>query len=198
MIYLTSADYRSTRWSGGTTTQLFIFPPSASYAKRDFLYRISSATVELEQSEFTDLPDYDRWITTLNGNISLAHDSGQTVHLTPYDVYSFDGGCKTLSIGRCTDFNLMLRKGKARGAIRAIRLPHGGTLKTTFESPLSEAFPVNTMLIFCGSGEGKLVDGEETVLLKQGECSLIENAHTVSLYLAAAAPSDFIVAEIQH
>ena len=46
--HLTAADYRSSRWSGGTTTELAIAPAGADYGARDFLWRVSSATVELE------------------------------------------------------------------------------------------------------------------------------------------------------
>ena len=36
---LTKSDYVTTRWSGGTTTQLAIAPEGAVYADRDFLWR---------------------------------------------------------------------------------------------------------------------------------------------------------------
>jgi len=45
---LTKEDYVTTTWSGGTTTQLAIAPEGAVYADRDFLWRLSSAGVELE------------------------------------------------------------------------------------------------------------------------------------------------------
>ena len=44
-------------WSGGTTTQVGIAPAGAVYASRDFMWRVSSATVDLEVSDFTALPD---------------------------------------------------------------------------------------------------------------------------------------------
>ena len=34
---LTPDRYKTTRWSGGSTTQLLICPPEAQYADRDFL-----------------------------------------------------------------------------------------------------------------------------------------------------------------
>ena len=59
---LTPDDYRTTRWSGGTTTELAISPRDAVYADRNFLWRVSSALVEDETSDFTPLPDYNRLI----------------------------------------------------------------------------------------------------------------------------------------
>ena len=57
MIHLTEKDYAVSRWSGGTTTQIALFPPESSYAGRDFLWRVSSAVVEDGESAFTPLPD---------------------------------------------------------------------------------------------------------------------------------------------
>ena len=58
--HLTPADYRTSCWSGGTTTEIFIWPEDADYAARRFAVRISSATVELEESDFTALPGVTR------------------------------------------------------------------------------------------------------------------------------------------
>ena len=49
------------------TTELSIAPENGNYQSRDFLWRLSSATVELEESTFTSLPDFDRIILTLEG-----------------------------------------------------------------------------------------------------------------------------------
>ena len=67
---LTKTEYVTTSWSGGTTTQLAISPEGAVYADRDFLWRLSSATVELERSDFTPLPDYNRFLAVLDGKIA--------------------------------------------------------------------------------------------------------------------------------
>ena len=64
---LTQDQYLTTLWSGGTTTQMAIAPEGAVYADRDFLWRFSSAKVELEHSDFTPLPDYVRLIAVLHG-----------------------------------------------------------------------------------------------------------------------------------
>ena len=52
LTHLPPADYVTTQWSGGATTQLAIAPKGAVYADRDFLWRLSSATVELDESDF--------------------------------------------------------------------------------------------------------------------------------------------------
>ena len=37
---------RVSHWSGGQTAEIALWPPQSSYADRNFLWRLSSATVE--------------------------------------------------------------------------------------------------------------------------------------------------------
>ena len=37
--------YKTTQWSGGTTTELLIYPSTSKYSERNFKWRISSAKV---------------------------------------------------------------------------------------------------------------------------------------------------------
>lgn len=107
----TKEDYIVSNWSGGSTTQLYLYPPASSYARRDFLIRVSSATVELERSTFTCLPGVDRIILPLHGQLHLFYqDHGERL-LQPYQQDHFDGGWNTESVGRATDFNVMTRLG---------------------------------------------------------------------------------------
>ena len=46
-------NYSVSEWSGGKTKELAIYPPKCRYADRDFIFRLSSATVELDESDFT-------------------------------------------------------------------------------------------------------------------------------------------------
>jgi len=105
-------------WAGGTTEQLFIWPPEAEYPRRDFALRVSTATVALAESDFTALPGFTRWIMPLSGAMSLTHAGHGGAALGPMDVHRFEGGWKTHSAGQCIDFNLMLAAGWG-GAISA-------------------------------------------------------------------------------
>ena len=124
---LTDTSYVVSAWSGGTTTQLAIYPENAVYGERDFLWRVSSALVELEESDFTPLPDYDRLIATLEGEIVLSHNGGAPLRLRPLEVHAFSGADATHSVGRCRDFNLMLRRGRASGTMEPLRLTEAPT-----------------------------------------------------------------------
>lgn len=103
----------TTRWSGGTTTEFYIFPQGSAYAQRDFQIRISSATVDDPESDFTLLPDYNRIICPLEGGFTLTfpEDGNRQVTLGPLEDASFDGAWHTHSVGKAVDFNVMTRKG---------------------------------------------------------------------------------------
>jgi environmental stress-induced protein Ves len=108
--HLTPKDYKVSQWSGGTTTEIFIWPEGASYATREFTLRISSATVDLEESDFTALPGVMRYIVPLQGGFTLTHPGKTPVVMAPLDTpYRFSGEIDTHCVGRATDFNLMLK-----------------------------------------------------------------------------------------
>ena len=165
--HLTSKDYVVSNWSGGKTIQIAIAPEGAVYADRDFLWRVSSATADLDESDYTPLPDYQRWLSVFDRPIRLQHDGGEVITLNPYGIHCFDGGAATHSWGRCTDFNLMLRRGQCRGCVTA-HFPHG---TETLALHAGE-----TALLFCGEGSVTLRAGTETLTLAAHESALIEDA----------------------
>ena len=121
ITFIEKADMKTTRWSGGTTTELLILPRGADYASRDFLVRISTALVELESSDFTPLPDYERLIGSVEGVMRLTHrfPAGRAAAVIEpvSSVHRFDGGVPTHCEGKARDLNLMLRKGRAEGTL---------------------------------------------------------------------------------
>lgn len=100
-------DYQTNEWSGGETTQLYIYPETANLADRDFTVRISIATVNLEESEFSDFSGYQRFLQVLEGNIDLEHEGIASKHLPQFDYDYFSGDIPTTSKGRCRDFNVI-------------------------------------------------------------------------------------------
>lgn len=161
--HLKPADYITTKWSGGLTTQLGIAPEGAVYADRDFLWRLSSATVEDAESNFTALPDYERLISTLEGEIELNHNGGEKLTLRPYEVHRFDGGDETHSWGRCRDFNLMLRKGRCTGELRGEVLAAGESRTVCGGKGL--------LLIYCGAGTVNVCADGDCVTLSADEAA---------------------------
>lgn len=177
--HLKPGDYLTTRWSGGTTTQLAIAPAGAVYADRDFLWRLSSATVETEESDFTALPDYDRLISTLTGDIRLNHNGGAILTLHPYEVHRFDGADATHSWGCCRDFNLMLRKGRCSGDLRGEVLVAGE--KKTLETRQ------DMLMIYCGEGSAEIRTAEGCIVLSANEAARLDGPGSVELHSPAGA-----------
>ncbi|MDF1551007.1 MAG: HutD family protein, partial [Bacteroidales bacterium] len=95
-------DFKTSTWSGGTTTQLFIYPSSADYLKRNFDFRISTAKVTVAKSDFTSLPEISRKIMILEGEITIQHQNRYSKQLKKFDIDEFEGDWKTSAIGTCT------------------------------------------------------------------------------------------------
>lgn len=119
LIIKRSNEIVANEWSGGTTSQIYIYPEDKEYSERDFDYRISSAVVKDLKSTFTKLEGFDRHIMVLDGAMYLHHENDHEAYLNEFDKDLFSGSCNTTSEGVCTDFNLMVRKGR-QGDIFAI------------------------------------------------------------------------------
>ncbi len=124
MRIIRKAKHKTTTWIGGTTTQLYIFPDGSDYQKRDFLFRISTATVEAEESTFTSLPGFRRKLMILEGSLLIKHKDHYEKRLNKFDQDEFEGGWETSAVGKVTDFNLMMAEG-VRGDLEAIVLTKG-------------------------------------------------------------------------
>ena len=105
---LRANDFQVSDWSGGKTKQLYLSPPTGHYGKREFDYRLSTATVDLAESQFSDLSGFHRILVSLNHTLHLHNASRQeeTV-LAPFTPYVFEGSDSITSRGTCTDFNLI-------------------------------------------------------------------------------------------
>lgn len=100
--------FRTTAWSGGTTTELFLWPEDGSYKDRRFSVRISTALVELEESDFTPLPGVKRFLTPLSRGFLLSVN-GKDTDLPVGEVLEFSGDDRVKCFGSGRDLNLMLK-----------------------------------------------------------------------------------------
>lgn len=167
-------DFVVSEWSGGKTTQIVIEPPGALYADRDFHFRLSSATVELEESDFTSLPDYDRIIAPIEGELSLYYNGSETsVILRELECAAFDGAWETRSRGRVVDYNLMTRKGVCRGNAFALIVGAGQTAEIRCESGEQGR---SVLLCWCVQGSAELSAGGETTALSSRDAARLEVA----------------------
>lgn len=160
-----SEDYTPSRWTGGTTTQLAIFPEDSDYLKRNFIWRLSTATCDLEETTFSKLPDYDRVLMVLKGDVVLAHQDVRVARLGELEQDRFDGGYHTKSFGKITDYNLMTAKGN-KGYLDVIELT-ADSKELEFEKDEElERFDVT---FYCRDGYATITAGSETFMLMPGQ-----------------------------
>lgn len=168
MIHLTEADYTTMPWQGGTTKQLAIYPPKSSYDDRNFLWRVSVATIEQELSNFTSLPDYHRFTSAIEGELHIEHNQdGRTIVIAPYQVYSFFGGQETLSSEKGKHFNLMVHTGDCIGDLQYLSVKT--KQKFNLERPIRQNRQV---VVYCSWGAVTV----ENIELHQGETLLISQS----------------------
>ncbi len=101
--------FKTTQWTGGATTELYIYPEGADFKSREFEFRLSIATINIEESDFTPLPDVDRTLLLLEGELELIHEGHHSTILKPLEQDRFSGSWKTKCIGKGKDFNLMTK-----------------------------------------------------------------------------------------
>ncbi len=136
----------TSNWSGGTTTQLAIFPENSSYQGKTFSFRLSSAKVDIEESTFTKLEGVSRDIMILEGELKLIHEGKYSKILKQFETDQFQGDWNTKSVGKVTDFNLMTT-GSNSGFISHLNIPKNRTHQ------LSYAPNYNIIAIYTYKGE---------------------------------------------
>lgn len=179
------ASLSTNTWSGGTTTELFIYPPESSYPNRDFFLRISTATIEIAESNFTALPGLHRQLMVLNGALNLDFGIHGQAALQPFQIAAFEGDWPTSSKGFATDFNVMT-KGDYTANIQAYTLKEGEELTIQEEHPY---------FYYCFQGEVSITQTGEYFSLYKGDAAIIE-AVSASTHLKAATASILIAVVI--
>lgn len=184
-------DRTPAQWTGGTTTQLAIYPEKSEFKKYNFLFRISTATVEVPESTFTFMPGVKRHLMILDGAVDLDHKGRYKKHLDKFGYDVFDGEWPTTSKGMVTDFNLLLRE-KAEGKLQAIGLRERA--EETIHFRQRTKFSGYYLL----TGRIRLVGGTQSAELTQGDFVLCEHENEeVILHMQALAYSEVIVATVE-
>jgi environmental stress-induced protein Ves len=186
---LSKSDYITSNWSGGSTTQLFISPATASYAERNFDFRISSAKVEVAESTFTQLPNINRKLMVLEGEITVTHENHHIKTLKQFDTDTFSGDWKTTAIGTCTDFNLMTKEG-----INS-ELTHLQLLANQYNK-IAVDDSYNTLCIYVYSGSLYAEINSKLFNLKKESLLVLTNVSNCSFHLQAHKRSNVIISKI--
>lgn len=165
----------TSKWSGGTTTELLIFPPAAEYAKRNFKWRLSSAKVKDEESVFTHLPGISRIIMILKGKLLLQHEAHYSIELKPFEQDCFSGDWTTKSFGRVTDFNLMMAEG-CSGNVEAIRIEKSKAIDLVLENAKVNGESTDTAeILYCVEGQVEIsIEADKSFKLFEEDLAYIK------------------------
>jgi len=181
--------FNTINWSGGISTQLYIYPETADYGLRNFDFRLSTAKVEVEKSDFTSLPGVSRKIMILDGQIEISHQDHYKKELNEFDLDEFEGDWQTSSVGICTDFNLMTR-GKTKGDLSSLALFKNQIIDFTITDKHIK------ILIYLYSGKIAFTIEGNNFILDQGELLILENPIMNNLKLIASKGSRLVISKI--
>lgn len=169
MKTLTETDFIISRWSGGTTTQLYISPEGSTLKDRNFDWRISSAIVETEESDFTLFEGYERILIPLKGKLEMEHQTPNGTiqqNVGEFELARFNGSWPTKGKGKLTDFNVIFKPNYH--------------IKVQVTHLLEEEIFVveeNTHILFLQAGScnlnGKLLHAPALTLIEEGDEVLI-------------------------
>jgi environmental stress-induced protein Ves len=157
---------KSVPWKNGvgSTKEIAIFPPLASLAQLDFLWRFSTAEV-IEPGPFSSFPDFDRLLTLVQGEELML--SFHRIHkaLKPGMVLHFQGEEKVsskLPKGPITDLGLIFDRDQVMAKMSLVELA---------ERPRSFALTAPTVLLFCIAGnlQAMVYPGEHAFEMSPGD-----------------------------
>ena len=148
-----------TIWDGRETFEYYIYPENALYVNRDFLFRISAATINKVPSTFTKFNNYQRFLVVLDNDLNI-NINGKDESYTPKDVFKFDSNSDIISYTKGNDFNLMVSKNLEQADVFL----------------LNDALQLNKPFIFLFAINDTSVEvNNEIINLKKTDLLLIEN-----------------------
>ncbi|MEN2399991.1 HutD family protein [Flavobacterium sp. MC2016-06] len=100
-------DSKASIWSGGLTYEYMIYPKTANYTDRDFVFRISSATIEEVPSEFTRFKGYYRYLVMLDNGLDIEINKVKKMY-EKYEIIAFNSDDEVTSYTKGIDFNWMV------------------------------------------------------------------------------------------
>lgn len=152
-------------WSNGLgiTSQIAIEPPTSSFSKLNFTWRLSSTRIE-DSNEFSVFKTYDRLLVVTEGQGLFLNDN----YLAPLSPFAFAGEEKIqcrLKEGPVTDIGLIYHRDRCRAGASLLLLTSGTKHPLVYTPGLSHLLTVV---------EGKIEFGDEIV--HQGETLIVSNS----------------------
>ena len=163
-------------WSGGTTAEIFCYPSSSHWEKKDFEIRVSSADCRIDGAPYSDFTGYTRHITPLCGTMHMIHEGHHEIKLNPYEVDVFDGAWLTYHTGIAIDFNLLYTN-RWNGSMIAVA--SGDTL----------SMPQSGLIGFFAVTDTEVIFQEEQIQLKEGNFILFQDVAALTEFRFSAQTS---------
>lgn len=116
IVKISKKDIVPAVWDGGKTFEYYIFPKEASYVNKDFLFRISAASIEKTPSVFTQFKNYQRFLIMLDSNLQL-NINEKNASFDKHEVFEFNSDNHIVSSSSGNDFNLMVAEDKAKAFV---------------------------------------------------------------------------------
>lgn len=131
MKLLKKSDYQTMPWKNGlgSTAQIAIHPAGADFSKGNYLWRVSSATVNSD-SPFSQFPGCDRWLTVLSGE-GLLINGFPLLPLSPFHFSGDDLIHSELINDAVTDLGIIYRRDKVQASMMINELRGKQTLALT-------------------------------------------------------------------
>lgn len=149
-VYLKKDSYQRLRWKNGVgyTDQIAIEPAQADLRLGDYLWRISSASIE-SSSDFSLFPGHDRILVVIQGagvrlfHRDLGHEFNDSVDVEPFEPYEFPGDipsrCELID-GPVRDLSVFHKKGEISASVDVIHLDGEATWDWTPQGQWSFLF----------------------------------------------------------
>ncbi len=107
-------------WTGGKTFEYYIYPKDADYVDKNFLFRISSASIEKTPSVFTNFEHYHRYLVMLNSDLEIIRNTQLELY-RELEIFQFSSEDHISSLALGQDFNLMVSDQIKKSSLQIIR-----------------------------------------------------------------------------
>ena len=167
-----ASDVIRKKWSGGVSSQYYIYPEGADRSTGEYAFIVTSATVELETSTFSDYTGFDRVIMSITKPYTLVHNEEEVCHLQPFEPHAFTGEESTRSEGVYTDCNLIMKRGESCGEMSSVLLSPG----SSFYGPQGHGGKHCVWTLLCCAGAFVCRSGDAAETVKAGDMLVLDHA----------------------
>lgn len=139
--HLKADEIQPSNWSKGKTSEYYIYPENCDYQNKDFLFRVSSATIDESPARFTIFIGYTRYLAMLDSDLDISINRHRDTHEIN-EIIKFQSENDVISYSTGKDFNLMLKEDIKE---HTVELTHGFfSIKNSF----TIVFAINPCEVF--------------------------------------------------